>query len=208
VNIPIAYEDEWILVADKPSGLLTIPTPKKESRTLTSILNDDAKERALTYRLHPCHRLDRETSGLIIYAKGKATQAKMMELFAQRHVKKTYIAFVHGRLSCASGEIRQPIESAPAVTGYKTIAYRKDYTIIEATPATGRTNQLRIHCKSIGHPIVGETKFAFRRHFALKGKRLCLHARTLVFNHPVTGRELRLESALPKDLQAFLEAHP
>ena len=83
MNIPIIYEDEWLLVADKPSGLLTVPTPKNEKRTLTSILN-----------LYPCHRLDRETSGLIIYAKDKSTQQKMMDEFRGRKVKKTYLAFV------------------------------------------------------------------------------------------------------------------
>ena len=79
-NIPIVYEDNWLLVVDKPAGLLTIPTPKKESRTLTSILH-----------AHPCHRLDRETSGLIIYAKGKSTQKKMMQEFKDKRVKKKYI---------------------------------------------------------------------------------------------------------------------
>ena len=207
MNIPIVYEDDWLLVLDKPSGLLTIPAPKKESRTLTGILNDDALERSLRYRLHPCHRLDRETSGLIVYAKGKTVQAKMMQLFAQKKVKKRYLAFVHGRVSQISGEITAPVERLPARTRYRTIARKKDFTIIEAMPSTGRTNQLRIHLKGIGHPVVGETKFVFRRHYALKAKRLCLHANTLEFPHPMTGKEIHIEAPLPQDLQAFITKH-
>ena len=88
MNISIIYEDDWLLVADKPSGLLVIPTPKKESRTLTNILNEDLQNRGIPYRLHPCHRLDRETSGLIIYAKGKSVQQKMMHEFKEKKVKK------------------------------------------------------------------------------------------------------------------------
>ena len=105
MNIPIVYEDDWLLVVNKPAGLLTIPTPKKESRTLTSILNQDAVERELKYSLHPCHRLDRDTSGLIIYAKGKSIEKKMTDAFRDRLVHKKYIAFVHGKLAQPQGQI-------------------------------------------------------------------------------------------------------
>ena len=195
-----------MLVLDKPSGLLTISSPKKEARTLTSIVNEDAQERKLSYRLHPCHRLDRGTSGLIIYAKGKSTQAKVMRLFAGKKVKKTYLAFVHGNVS-GRGQVTIPIEGENALTRYQALAGGKDFTVIELTPATGRTNQLRLHMKAIGHPIVGEDKFVFRRHYALKAKRLCLHAARLSFPHPVTGREIRLEAPQPLYFQAFLSAY-
>ncbi|MBU1090264.1 MAG: RluA family pseudouridine synthase, partial [Candidatus Omnitrophica bacterium] len=88
MNIPIIFEDDWLLVVDKPTGLLVIPTPKKEKRTLTSILNEEFKSRGAEYNLHPCHRLDRETSGLIIYAKGKSAQKKTAELFRQKKIIK------------------------------------------------------------------------------------------------------------------------
>lgn len=193
-----------MLVADKPSGLLTIPTPRRESRTLTSILNEDLKEKGFSYRLHPCHRLDRETSGLIIFAKGKSVQKKVMSLFRQKEIKKTYIAFVRGSLLRDRGEIRKPIEGGSAITKYKTIVKKKDFAIVEAEPLTGRTNQIRIHFKTIGHPILGETKFAFRRDFDIKAKRLCLHAQDLEFSHPITKRYMHLHSDLPKDLVEFL----
>ena len=77
--VPVIYEDEWLVIVDKPSGLLVIPTPKNERHTLTNMLNEQLQKDGVTYRLHPCHRLDRDTSGLVIYAKGKAMQQKMME---------------------------------------------------------------------------------------------------------------------------------
>lgn len=197
MNIPIIYEDEWLLAADKPSGLLTVPTPKNEKRTLTSILN-----------LYPCHRLDRETSGLIIYAKDKSIQQKMMDEFRERKVKKTYLAFVRGKPYKDEGEIKNRIEGLSAVTRYKVIEKRKDFAILEVNPLTGRTNQIRIHLKQIGHPVLGETKYAFRRDFKIKAKRLMLHALEIEFRHPVTGKLLRLESELPKDFKDFLNKHP
>lgn len=208
MNIPVVYEDDWLLVADKPAGLLTIPSPKNESRTLTSILNDDLKERGLTYRLHPCHRLDRETSGLIIFAKGKATQQKIMEEFRQHKVEKTYVAFTQGALPKTQGVIEHPIEGRKAITRYKVKERRAGFDIVEAYPETGRTNQIRIHFKGISHPLVGETKFAFRRDAKIKAKRLCLQAKSLEFIHPLTGKKIWLDASLAQDLQAFLENNP
>ncbi len=204
MNIPIVYEDDWLLILDKPSGLLTIPTPKNELRTLNSILNDDLKARGLLYRLYPCHRLDRDTSGLIVYAKGKSTQKKMMEEFRLRGVKKIYIAFIHGMLPKDEGSIRYPVEGKSALTEYKVIEKRADFSVVEITPLTGRTNQIRIHFKQAGHPLVGETKFAFRRDFKLKAKRLCLHALGLELDHPLTRKHLRLHAGIPADLKNFL----
>jgi len=207
VNIPIAYEDNWLLVADKPSGLLVIPTPRHEQRTLTSILNEDLEKGGLTYRLHPCHRLDRETSGLIIYAKGKSVQKKMMDEFKHKKVKKTYIAFLQGILSRNEGQINNPIEGLSAITKYKVMQRRKDFTVAKIMPLTGRTNQIRIHFKNIGHPVVGETKYAFRRDFKLKAKRLCLQAKELEFLHPVTCKRINITSKLDGYLKGFLDTH-
>lgn len=207
MNIPILYEDDWLMIVDKPSGLLVIPTPKKESRTLTGILNQDAHDKGFSYQLHPCHRLDRETSGAIVYAKGKSTQQKLMDLFKRRQVSKRYLAFVQGNLEKDSGQIAFPIEGQDALTRYRVIERRNNYTILEVTPATGRTNQIRIHFRQINHPLVGETKFAFRKDYALKAKRLCLHAKGLEFVHPVTAAPIRVQAPVPADLERFLQLH-
>ena len=207
MNIPVVFEDDWLMVLDKPAGLLVIPTPKNEPRTLTSILNEDLKARNVSYRLHPCHRLDRETSGLIMYAKGKSIQKKMMDAFRQKKIKKTYIAFVQGALSQSEGIIREPIENREAVTHYRVLERKRDYSVVEVKPLTGRTNQIRIHFKHVSHPIVGETKFSFRRDFVLKARRLCLHAQALEFIHPVTGKSIEVMIELAEDLREFLKSH-
>lgn len=206
-NIPVIYEDDWLLVLDKPAGLLIIPTPKKERYTLTGILNEDLRKKGISYRLHPCHRLDRETSGLIVYAKGKSFQKRMMELFKGKEIKKSYIAFVQGSLTVPEGRISIPIEGREAITKYSILERRKDFTIVEVMPLTGRTNQIRIHFKSINHPLIGESRFAFRKDYKLKAKRACLHAKGLEFTHPVTKRNVSIDSELPRDLKEFLAKH-
>lgn len=206
-NIPVAYEDERILIVDKPSGLLTIPTPKEELRTLGNLLNQQARHRCLSYRLHLCHRLDRETSGLIILAKGRSMQKKMMEEFKRRRIKKIYIAFVQGTINQNNGQIKRTIEGKYAVTRFRVLERKDRFTILEVMPLTGRKNQIRIHFKNIGHPLVGETKFAFRKDYTLRAKRICLHAKYLEFRHPVTKKIISVNSEMPEDLKDFLKKH-
>lgn len=203
--IPILFEDQWLMVVDKPSGLLVIPTPKGERRTLTNLLNQGLKEQGIAYRLHPCHRLDRDTSGLVIYAKGKATQQRMMEEFRQRRIRKTYLAFVQGVVARGHGEIDSPLEGRRAVTRYTVLEKRKGFSVVEVSPLTGRKNQIRMHFKKMGNPVLGDTRFVFRRHFKIKARRLCLHAKGIEFTHPVTHRRVCVDSALPVKLQEFLD---
>ena len=208
----IVHEDEQIIVVDKPAGMLVIPTPRKETNTLTDLLNRELDERGIEANAYPCHRIDRETSGLIMYAKGKSMQAAMMEEFKGRKVKKAYIAFVHGNVKKNFDFIKKPIynrnkdRSEPAVTRYSVTERRKDFTVVEAEPVTGRTNQIRIHFKSIGHPLVGESVFAFRKDFKLKFKRAALHAAYLKFTHPVTKNVMEFKSPLSEDMERFLKA--
>ncbi len=207
MNIPIIFQDEWLLVVNKPAGLLTVPTPKNESRTLTSILNQNALDKNLKYRLHPCHRLDRDTSGLLIYAKGKAVAQKMIDAFRDRLVGKKYIAFVHGKLPQLQGTINSAIEGKTALTKYRVIQEKSNYSVVEVSPVTGRTNQIRIHFKNIQHPLVGEDKFAYRKDFVLRFKRVCLEAKELNFKHPITGKELKISLDLAPELKDFLLKH-
>ena len=194
-------------MVNKPAGLLSVSTPKHEARTLTSILNQDAADRGLKYRLHPCHRLDRETSGLLIYAKGKNIEQKMILAFRDRLVGKKYIAFVHGKLSPLQGTISSAIEGKSALTKYRVIQEKSNYSVVEVSPVTGRTNQIRIHFKHIQHPLVGEDKFAFRKDFALRAKRVCLHAEYLEFKHPQTAKMVVVQTPLAQDMQKFLDEH-
>jgi 23S rRNA pseudouridine1911/1915/1917 synthase len=206
-NIPVLYEDDWMAIVDKPPGLLTIPAPGKAGRTLTEILNEDYQKSGASFRLHPCHRLDKETSGLILYAKGKSAQEKLMGLFKEHKTRKDYTAFIQGNIVQDSGFIKAPIEGKPASTRFKVLERRRDFSVVEVSPETGRTNQIRIHFKAIGHPLVGESKFAFRKDFALRAKRVCLHAKYLEFKHPWTGHIVAVKSSLARDMQKFLEDH-
>ena len=207
----IIYEDERLIVVDKPSGMLVIPTPKKEKYTLTDVLNRELDSRGVEPNAYPCHRLDRETSGLIIYSKGKAAQKSMMEEFKSRLVKKTYIAFVQGTPRKLAETIRARIynrnknRNEDAVTKYRVLERRKDFSVLEVEPLTGRTNQIRIHLKGIGHPIVGESVYAFRKDYALRFKRVALHASAIEFPHPVTGKVLKFTSPLPEDMKNFVK---
>ena len=206
----IAYEDEYIFVINKPSGMLVVPTPRGETNTLTNLLNQELDRRGALANAYPCHRIDRETSGLVIYAKGKSIQQAMMEQFKNRLVKKTYIAFVHGIVRKNSDILKGNVYSEKKrktelmITGYNVIERRKDFTIVEVQPVTGRTNQIRIHFKGLGHPLVGESVYAFRKDFKLRFKRTALHAKALEFSHPATGKRISFDLPLPDDMKNFI----
>ncbi len=210
--ITVLYEDDHYIVFDKPSGLLVIPTPKGETRTLVNIVNQQYASGGQSWKLHPCHRIDKETSGAIIFAKGKASQKMMMDVFRERHITKKYVAFVHGKLSPESGEFRKSIQgklrsnkkSVSAITRYKVLETKKQFCVVEVRPVTGRTNQIRIHFSQAGHPLVGDRKHSFARDYALKFRRTALHAASLEWAHPVSHKTIKVKSDLPKDMVEFI----
>ena len=205
--IKILYEDDYYIVFDKPANLLVIPTPKNEENTLVNIVNEQYKAPNRDYTLHPCHRLDRETSGIIIFAKGKKNQRLMMDEFKKRTIKKEYLTIVHGNIRYPHGEIKKPIiheKKEPALTRYTTIKTQKLYSVLKVYPITGRTNQIRIHMSMIGHPILGERKYARGKDHRLKFRRVALHAKRIEFLHPITHKHIIIECPIPKDIEEFL----
>ena len=221
-SIKVLYNDDYYAAFDKPAGLLAIPSPKREKHTLLSLVNAPLAASSQGGRLHPCHRLDRDTSGVILFAVGKKNQKIMMEEFRRRKVQKIYIAFIQGRLKIPSGEIKSRIRhfdssrfhpphrrsvALRAITRYRVIETKKDFSILEVTPVTGRTNQIRIHFSQLGHPLVGERQYAFGKDYALKFRRTALHALSLSFLHPVFKREIRIHSPLPEDMEQFRLRH-
>jgi 23S rRNA-/tRNA-specific pseudouridylate synthase len=130
-----------------------------------------------------------------------------MQGFKTRQIKKTYLALVNGNLPRTDGQIKIPLQEGCALTEYKVISRRKDFDLVEVRPVTGRTNQIRLHFKALGHPVLGDDRFAFRRDFRLKAKRLMLYAKELEFMHPVTGRPIHLRLDLNKELREFLTSH-
>ncbi|MDR1626569.1 MAG: RluA family pseudouridine synthase [Spirochaetia bacterium] len=208
-NIGIAYEDGNFLVINKPAGLLTIPAPGKNGPCLARILTDACQKEGLAWRPHPCHRLDAETSGLILFAKGKGRQKTLMRLFHQKEIRKTYLALTQGVPNKREGSLSRSLEGRPARTAYRVLEEKTTggavFALVEAMPETGRKNQIRLHFKAAGHPLVGETRFAFRRDFPLKVKRLMLHAARLEFRDPWTGQARTFEAPLPRDMRELLE---
>jgi 23S rRNA pseudouridine1911/1915/1917 synthase len=206
-NTGLVYEDENFLVINKPAGLLTIPAPGKNSPCLTQILSAACEKEGLPWRPHPCHRLDGETSGLILFAKGKSRQKTLMELFLHRKIRKTYLAFTQGVPEKQEGSYTRSLEGRPARTVYRVLEQKNtggaSFALVEVKPETGRRNQIRLHFKAAGHPLVGETRFARRRDFPLKVKRLMLHAARLEFQDPWTGEARNFEAPLPADMRDF-----
>ncbi|HBR14704.1 MAG TPA: hypothetical protein DD723_04055 [Candidatus Omnitrophica bacterium] len=217
--IDILYEDDSYIIFNKPSGLLVIPTFKEEKKTLVNIVNHQYASGGGAGRLYPCHRLDRETSGVIIFAKGKRHQQLMMEAFKRRAVTKKYIAFIHGRMSLQKGEFksvihdvdqkkfRNPSSAKMAITRYRVIDDMKSFSVVEVNPITGQTNQIRIHFSRDEHPLVGERKYAFARDYALKFRRTALHASSVEFLHPLIRKLISVRAEMPRDMKEFMERH-
>ncbi len=204
------FNDDYLIVVDKIAKVLIQASPKKEKTTLTSILEKERGE-----RVFPCHRLDRETSGLIIYAKSLKIQNIITGEFKRREIKKKYIAFIKGNLQKKKGVWEGEIidregkifgeRKKPAKTIYRVLEDFIGWSMVELLPLTGRTNQLRIQLSEIGHPILGESKYAFRRDFKVKFRRLGLHAFYLNFTHPVSKKRVILNVDLALDMREFLK---
>lgn len=211
--LKIIYEDDYLIVVNKPPHLLTIPAPGKSDKTLTDRVNEYISQSAVRTphsaipKAHPCHRLDYETSGIIIYAKGKKMQQAIIKQFHTQSIKKKYIAFVHGHPARPNGALKGLVDGKPALTRYRVIEKREGFSVVEVEPITGRTNQIRIQFRQLGHPVVGERRFAFARDYKLKFRRTALHASEISFTHPVTNKPLSFSAPLPDDMQKFYINH-
>ena len=207
-GLSVLYHDDALLVVDKPSGLLSVPgRGENKQDCLLSRVNVEYDD-ALTV-----HRLDMETSGVIVFARNKEIHRKLSGLFEQREVQKRYIAIVDGRIKDAAGKINLPlicdwpnrprqivdhVQGKPSVTRYKVLSrnIEENTTRVELEPETGRSHQLRVHLQSLGHPILGDRLYANKQQQS-KAPRLLLHALSLGFIHPVTSEPLRFVCESP-----------
>ncbi len=225
VSLTIVYEDDDLLVVDKPAGLAVHPAAGIGSGTLAAALLAHRPELAGVggpERPGIVHRLDRDTSGLLVVAKNEAARAALAHQWKAREVEKGYLALVHGRLEPVEGVIDAPIGrdprhrqrmavvegGRPARTAYQVRRYlperpvgRDVYSLVEVKPSTGRTHQIRVHFAALGHPLAGDRVYG--RPSPVVGRQF-LHAYRLAFRHPVDGRPLELESPLPDDLSTAL----
>jgi len=208
------FEDKDILIVNKPSGLLTVSGLKDKRNSLSALINDLNPSENNTPKIYPCHRLDKETSGILIFAKGKAVQQKIMDQFRAKIVNKIYIAFINGALNNNSGVLKSYIQGAwpykhnqqkkMAITNYKVIDKGKNFSIMKLELITGRTNQIRLQFKDIGHPLVGERRFVLARDWPIKFKRVALHSFSVEFTHPTANNSVRFSADLPNDMNSFL----
>ena len=196
-DCPILLDDGDLLIIGKPAGLLTVPGkgPDKQDSLQTRLLAAFPDTRLI-------HRLDRDTSGLLVFARSAEVQRKLNKQFAHREVSKQYVALVYGYPAEMQGEVNaplrydpehpplhivDPVAGQPALTRWRVLERLSGRTRVLLEPVTGRSHQLRVHMQAIGHPIVGDTLYA-REFHPENESRLCLHAQTLEFLHPLTGR--------------------
>ncbi|MCL2248312.1 MAG: RluA family pseudouridine synthase [Oscillospiraceae bacterium] len=209
MDIPIIYEDDEVIVIDKPAGMLSISTDKEHTNTAYHIVSDYTKSRAKSGRIFIVHRLDRETSGVMLLAKNERIKYALQERWDELALRRGYIAVVEGKVSPPEGEIKSWLKQTKtlfvysgkekgqgklAVTKYCTLQSTDRYSLLDISLETGRKNQIRVHMKDLEHPIVGDKKYG-----ALTNPvgRLCLHASVLAIKHPSTGEQLRFESTVP-----------
>jgi 23S rRNA pseudouridine1911/1915/1917 synthase len=228
----VIFEDDYLIVLDKPSGWITDSANTTTNQpVLQKWVADNFKFLINNYQFRNgiVHRLDKETSGVILIAKTEESLRGLQSQFKERLVSKTYTALVHGEVKLVEGMIDEPVGRLPwrrdrfgvlaggrnAVTLYKVVekynskGNHEVLTLLQLSPKTGRTHQLRIHLKHIGHPIVGDTFYAGRktsRDDRMVFPRLFLHAGIIQFAHPVTHKDMQFNSPLPGDLSKPLES--
>ncbi|OGW23445.1 MAG: RNA pseudouridine synthase, partial [Nitrospinae bacterium RIFCSPLOWO2_12_FULL_47_7] len=226
-NLPlhILYEDDWILIIDKPAGMVVHPAPGHGSGTLVNALLYHCS--GLTgiggvERPGIVHRLDKETSGLVVVAKTDAAMQSLAHQFKERLIRKEYLALVKGKMERLSGVIDTPIgrhkihrkkmsidmqKGRDALTRYEVIASFENYSYVRLFPKTGRTHQIRVHLASIGYPILGDKQYGGKSVQGLPEiSRQALHAHKLELLHPHTAKPLVFESPLPPDMASLLPA--
>ena len=238
-KLRMVYEDDSLIVVEKKNGLLSVPSAAGSSETTAySILRAYVKKQSSRAGVFVVHRLDRETSGLLVFAKSAELQHYMRDYWRQIVTERTYVAVAEGVFEKKEGQIRSwftedkrnaMVYSSPvddggdlAVTNYKVLKEnasalsfggRGGLSLVELHLETGRTNQIRVHLASVGHPVAGDRKYGHGNETAMskalqerKADRLCLHARVLEFIHPVTEQRLHFETGIPKTFLSLVTA--
>lgn len=214
-GVKIIYEDESLLVINKPPRLLSIATDEEKERTAYRILNEYVQERNPRARLFIVHRLDRDTSGLMMFAKSEAVKNQLQDHWKDVILERSYVALVEGAVEEKQSTIKtwlkesstktmyvsQPGDGVVAITHYQVIERTSEYSLLAVQLETGRKNQIRVHMQSIGHSVVGDKRYGSRKNPIA---RLGLHAQILAFKHPITGETLRFETKIPNQFQRVL----
>jgi len=216
-NLNLLYEDEHLLVIEKSAGLLSVATARETEETAFSILKSYVKKNHHRAELHIVHRLDRDTSGIMMFAKTKEIQQKLQDNWENAVTKRIYYAVVEGHVQKAEGEIvsclkenkaltmyssKTPGNGQKAVTRYRVLKSNARYSLLEVSLQTGRKNQIRVHLQDIGHSIAGDKKYGATTDPL---GRLGLHAGILEFFHPATAKSMHFEIPVPDVLEKLFE---
>jgi 23S rRNA pseudouridine1911/1915/1917 synthase len=225
-DFAVVYEDEHLLVIDKPAGLVVHPARGHREGTLAQLLAGKAAGGEDPERAGIVHRLDRDTSGLLVVARSDEAHRRLQALIQSRQLEREYLALVEGRPPARSGTIEAPIGRDPRVrtrmavggnfprearTRFTLERTLVGFSLLRLRLDTGRTHQIRVHLRSIGHPVAGDPEYGTAGLLGLE--RQFLHATRLAFPHPITGEPIEVHSPLPSDLREALErlsspAHP
>lgn len=220
----LVFEDEDLMVVDKAAGVLTVPTDRGDTRTLVDALGRHLGRKGRNGRVGVVHRLDRDTSGLLVFAKSPGTARALREEFRTRKAERRYAAIVAGSLTRAEGtfasrlgttkslqrySVRDSQQGEEALTHYRVERALNGATLVHVWLETGRRNQIRVHFAEAGHPVLGDPRY--RPDLSVdpnwKTNRLALHGATLGFEHPRTCQLLRFDSPLPNEFDRFLSQH-
>lgn len=212
-GIRILFEDEHFVVVDKPSGLLSVSTAFEKGNTIHAIL----KKKYFPHRVYVVHRLDQDTSGVMLFALTEKAKEKLKNIFEEHDIDRAYTAIVEGAMPLESGkwesylfedanyvmhETKDPEKGELAITHYEVNASSKNFSWLTLKLETGKKNQIRVHCQSALHPIVGDKKYGAVSNTI---KRLCLHAHLLGFVHPMTKKKMIFESPVPDAFYRILK---
>jgi 23S rRNA pseudouridine1911/1915/1917 synthase len=216
-GIKILHEDATLIVIEKPAGLLSVSTSGEKERTAYHMLSSYVKKTDPGKYVFVLHRLDRETSGVMMFAKSKEAQATLQNNWREMVLQRTYSVIVEGKVGKPEGSISSHLieskamkvhttqkkeEGQLAITFFKLVKQLSDYALLEVTLETGRKNQIRVHMQEMGNPVVGDKKYGAQTNMM---QRLGLHASLLVFRHPETREIMRFESPLPKSFQRLMK---
>ncbi len=209
-GLTILYEDAELIVIDKSAGLLSMASDKEKAQTAYHLLTDYVRKINPRNRIFIVHRLDRDTSGVMLFAKNEAVKHRLQDAWKEIVVERVYVAVVEGRVEKREGTIKSWLKETKtrlmyssikagdgleAITHYKVRQATTKYALLEVRLETGRKNQIRVHMKDIGHCVIGDKKYGSK---ANPIGRLGLHAHILTFNHPISGKLMRFESEVPQ----------
>ena len=211
-HVEVLYEDSTVIVLNKPAGMMVHPAGQTASGTLANYLAGYFSQKGQIIRIRPLHRLDRDTSGCVLFAKSAAVQQALEKQLENGKMHRVYQVLVEGKLEESCGTLDYPIgrvrqrpnrrqvmeNGQRAVTHYSVMEQRGEYSLLEVRLETGRTHQIRVHFAYIGHPVLGDRMYGRRSHLI---NRQALHASGLELIHPETGKTLQVEAPLPEDMK-------